>query len=428
MRIGVARPQLAGCTFLLAGLLFFSIPSFSQITVSSSAVNFGTVQVGSSDTLAVTVSNAGRTTLVISEVTVSGGGFSFAGPSLPLSLAPRQRANLLVAFTPQTGGNAAGAVSIVSEYDSRNNGRQRSSTTTLSLSAIAVTAGYISSSVTALTFGNTLVGNSQALSVILTNSGGSSVSISQVAVTGSGFSLNTPALPISLAAGQSTTLNVAFTPTASGSSSGALTISSNASDAVISISLSGNGSSVGQLALSPASLSFAGVDVGTTQSLSGTLSASGSSVTISSVSSTSSLFTLSGLTLPLTIAAGQSAPFSITFAPQANGTASGSFSFVSNAANSPSTEAVTGSGQTIQYTVALSWTASTSAVSGYNVYRGTVSGGPYTKIDASMDTTTSYTDNSVQSGETYYYVTTAVDSAGMESGYSNQVSAQIPSP
>jgi fibronectin type 3 domain-containing protein len=65
-------------------------------------------------------------------------------------------------------------------------------------------------------------------------------------------------------------------------------------------------------------------------------------------------------------------------------------------------------------------------VSGYNVYRGAVSGGPYTLLNTSLITGLSYTDTSVQSGATYYYVTTAVDSSGVESVYSNEVTAVIP--
>jgi len=79
------------------------------------------------------------------------------------------------------------------------------------------------------------------------------------------------------------------------------------------------------------------------------------------------------------------------------------------------------------YSVALLWIASVSVVSGYNVYRGTTSGGPYTKINSSLITTLSYTDSSVTSGNTYYYVCTAVDLQGVESiYYSNQATAQIP--
>lgn len=75
----------------------------------------------------------------------------------------------------------------------------------------------------------------------------------------------------------------------------------------------------------------------------------------------------------------------------------------------------------------LSWDAiSGSGVVGYNVYRGSVSGGPYSKINSALETSTAYTDSSVNAGQTYYYVTTAVNSSGTESGYSDQAEAVIP--
>jgi uncharacterized protein YjbI with pentapeptide repeats len=76
--------------------------------------------------------------------------------------------------------------------------------------------------------------------------------------------------------------------------------------------------------------------------------------------------------------------------------------------------------------VDLSWTASVSQVIGYNVYRAGNSGGPYTKINSTLDPNTTYTDQNVQSGSTYYYVTTAVDAQNNESVYSNQAVATIP--
>lgn len=79
----------------------------------------------------------------------------------------------------------------------------------------------------------------------------------------------------------------------------------------------------------------------------------------------------------------------------------------------------------------LSWTASASSnVSYYNVYRGSASGGPYTKIGSTTagSGATTYQDTSVQAGQTYYYVGTAVDVSGNESGYSNQATAVIPTP
>jgi hypothetical protein len=86
----------------------------------------------------------------------------------------------------------------------------------------------------------------------------------------------------------------------------------------------------------------------------------------------------------------------------------------------------TGSG-TVAHSVALTWALSNSPnVSGYRIYRGTTSGGPYTLL-GSLGVTTSYTDNTVQSGLTYYYVTTALNGTA-ESTYSNQVTAVIPVP
>lgn len=81
-----------------------------------------------------------------------------------------------------------------------------------------------------------------------------------------------------------------------------------------------------------------------------------------------------------------------------------------------------------QYSVSLSWTASTSAnVTGYRIYRGTTSGGPYSLPISSLVAGTSYTDTAVQAGRTYYYVATAVDVGNRESGYSNETQAVVPS-
>ena len=54
------------------------------------------------------------------------------------------------------------------------------------------------------------------------------------------------------------------------------------------------------------------------------------------------------------------------------------------------------------HTVGLSWDASTSPnIVGYNIYRGPSANGPYTKINSSLDPNTSYSDTTVQSGDTY---------------------------
>jgi fibronectin type 3 domain-containing protein len=61
-------------------------------------------------------------------------------------------------------------------------------------------------------------------------------------------------------------------------------------------------------------------------------------------------------------------------------------------------------------------------LAGYNVYRGTASGGPYTKINGSLLATSQFTDpGPLVDGTTYYYVVTAVDALGSESGYSSEL-------
>jgi len=88
-----------------------------------------------------------------------------------------------------------------------------------------------------------------------------------------------------------------------------------------------------------------------------------------------------------------------------------------------------GCSATITHSVSLTWTASTSAnIAGYNVYRSTTSGGQYTQLNSGLVTTTSYTDGSVVAGQTYYYVTTAVDTSNEQSAYSNQAQATVPTP
>lgn len=80
------------------------------------------------------------------------------------------------------------------------------------------------------------------------------------------------------------------------------------------------------------------------------------------------------------------------------------------------------------HSVAVSWNASTSSgVAGYKVYRSTTSNGPYTLV-SSVGNVTTFQDNTVQSGVTYYYVVRSVDGSNNESANSNQVQSVIPVP
>lgn len=78
--------------------------------------------------------------------------------------------------------------------------------------------------------------------------------------------------------------------------------------------------------------------------------------------------------------------------------------------------------------VQLEWDPnSESDLAGYNLYRSTQSGSGYVRLNGSLIPTPTYTDNTIQPGQTYYYVCTAVNSSDLESGFSNEVPYSVPS-
>jgi hypothetical protein len=294
--------------------------------------------------------------------------------------------------------------------------------------------GTLGAAPASVSFGNVQVGTSQTQSNTLSNTGGSNLTITQATASGADFSISGLSTPLTLTPGQTASFSVIFAPQSAQAFSGSVAITSNASNPSLSISLSGTGTTQpppsGQLSVSPSTISVGNVTVGTSGTQTGTLNATGASVTVSSDSAGSSAFAISGLTFPLTIPAGQSVDFTVTFTPQTSGAASASVSFTSNASNSPSSATVTGTGLAAPvHTVSLSWVASTSPdVVGYNIYRRTGTSGSYTQINTVLNTTNVYTDTSVVDGQTYYYETTAVNSSNEESARSTAVQAVIPAP
>jgi hypothetical protein len=179
-----------------------------------------------------------------------------------------------------------------------------------------------------------------------------------------------------------------------------------------------------ELTIAPEKLDFGNVAVGTTQTLTLGLSTNGGNITITSISSGSAQFAALDVKLPLTISARKETPVNVTFKPQKDGESLSTLSFISNAANSPTRESLGGDG-TAPYVV-LSWNPSASDVVGYNIYRSTAENGTYSKMNSKLDPETDYTDASIAAGKTYYYKTTAVNSSGKESRYSEGVEIVVP--
>ncbi len=403
---GAAPSTTPAQTYLLSG--------------SASSLSFGSTLVGSSTSQAFTLTNTGTGSVNISQVVAAGAGFKVTGFSAGVTLAAGQSLPLTASFAPTTTGAVAGSISVVSTATN--------SPATISLSGTGIQP-QISVIPSSISFGNVTVSVTNTQTLTLRNPGTATLNVTQASLAGTGFTTSGLALPLSVAPGGSASFTVGFAPASASNFSGSITLISNTPNSPLVVPLTGTGiSSTLQLSASPTSLSFGSLTTGTSATQSVKISNTGnSSVSISQISASGAGFSTSGIALPLSLAAGQSASFSVTFAPASAGNLPGSVTIVSNATNSPLTVALSGSSTLpVSHQVALNWTPSSTTYSGFNVYRATTSGGPYTRVDSSVIPATSYTDSAVTSGQTYYYVATEVDSTGMESGYSSEATATIP--
>ncbi len=390
------------------------------LSFSSTSVAFGNVNTGTSSTKNETITNTGNTNVQISSITVSGTGYTLSGASVPVTLTPSQTFTFGVVFTPTAAGSASGSVTVTSNATG--------SPATIVLSGTGVQAG-LTVSPASFNFGSVVDGQTKSQAITVTNSGTASLTISQVSISAVGYTVNGLSIPSTVAPGASVTFNAVFAPTTVGSLTGTVNIVSNAPNSPTTVALSGTGVAVTQtLSFSSSSLAFGSVNTGTSSTKNVTITNTGNSnVQISQISVSGTGYTLSGAGAPVTLNPGQSLTFSVIFNPATAATLNGTVTVTSNATGSPTTIPLSGTGvQVISHTVSLTWNDSGSTISGFNVYRSTSSGNGYVKINSSLVPVMSYTDSSVQSATTYYYVTTAVDTNGNESTYSNEAAAVIP--
>jgi hypothetical protein len=201
----------------------------SLISISPTAVGFGSVATGSSSpTQAVTVTNSGTAAAPVGSITTTG-DFSqtnTCGSSIPAG----SSCTVSVRFTPTATGTRTGNLTVTAS----------GITNTVPLSGTGVAPGPIlSTNPGSLAFAGTIVGaSSAAQTVTVTNTGTTTAAVSGVSASGDFSQTNTCG---SLAVGASCTVTVRFTPTASGTRSGAVTITSNANNSPTSIALSGSG-------------------------------------------------------------------------------------------------------------------------------------------------------------------------------------------
>jgi HYDIN/CFA65/VesB family protein/centrosomal CEP192-like protein/Ig-like domain-containing protein len=391
-----------------------------NLTASQSNLSFGSVAIGSSSNQSLTLRNSGTAPFTITQAVASGRGFTVTGPPLPMTLAEGQSATFIARFAPSAIGEASGSLLLTQSQAStpQLTGGSGSATATIATDqktiAMAGTGVPVAPSITTQPASQTVtVGQTATFSV--TSSGAAPLSYqwskNGAAISGATSSAYTTPATTSADSGSQFTVTVS-------NSNGKVT----SSTATLTVQASG------QLTASATNLNYGNITVGSSSLLSVSLTNKGaSSVSISNVTLSGAGLSTGGVSSGLLIAPGSSAVLNLTFAPSATGTLNGSVTVASTATNPTVTISLSGTAvPPVSHSATLVLAPSSSNVAGYNVYRSSISNGPYTKLNSPPVTSTTYVDSTVAASQTYYYVATSVDSAGNESAYSNQMSTTIP--
>ena len=253
------------------------------------------------------------------------------------------------------------------------------------------TAPGVSLNPSSLTFGSAVAGTTAAAqSVTLTNIGSSPLRIATLTASGD-FALDagtTCSVSTPVAAANTCTIAVTFTPTASGVRTGVVTITDNASGGSQTITLSGTGTAPGVM-LTPSSLSFGSTVVGTTAAAqSVTLTNTGTSPLSITALESSGDFTLDPSTTCSTsspVAASTICTIAVTFSPTASGVRTGVVTITDNVSGGTQTIALAGTGApSTDFSLSLNGSGTQTVTSGntatylftvaplYGQYSGTV--------------------------------------------------------
>jgi hypothetical protein len=308
--------------------------------VAPASLNFGSVNVGSSANLNVTVSNTGNADLNITGLVSSNPAFTFA-PSAPVTIAAGGNQVFAVTFTP----TAAGLVNADLTFTHDAPG---SPTVYSVLGTGYEPAPVFSVSPASLNFGSIAVGSTANQNVTVNNTGDAPLTLSGIVSSDPQYTFVPNTFPVNIAAGGNSVFVVTFTPTAAGLVNANLTFTHNAAGSPTAYAVQGTGFTTAPVfGLNPASLNFGNVSVGGSATLPVTVSNTGNAqLVISGITSSAAEFIFAPNTFPINVAAGGTQVFNVTFTPTAAGAVSGNLSFTHNAAGSPSALPLDGTGQT----------------------------------------------------------------------------------
>jgi Beta-propeller repeat/Abnormal spindle-like microcephaly-assoc'd, ASPM-SPD-2-Hydin len=344
--------------------------STSTVTLSSSSLSFGSQPVSvTSSRQTVTVTNEGTTALTISSITASGDFAETNDCSVPLQSGTN--CVISVTYTPFVAISSVGALTIT---DNATGSPQ-----VVLLTGTGVPAATAALSATAITFASQPLGaSSPPQSVTLTNNGGTTLGISNIAVTGD-FTESTTCGAF-LSAGGSCTITIAFKPTAVGSRYGTVTVTDSTANSPQTIALAGTGLAAPALTVSPSTLSFSSQEVGTVSAAqSVTLTNSGTAVLNITSITTSPNFTQSG-SCGQTVAVGATCTVNVAFAPVTAGSITGILTITDNAPGSSQVVTLGGLGSDF----ALSVSPSSATVMAGNSLSCTVTVSPKSGFSAAV--------------------------------------------
>jgi hypothetical protein len=398
-----------------------------QLSLSTTELNFGSIAINASATQLVTLTSTGTAAVTVNAATIIGNEFRIVGAGLPVMLSPGQSITFQVQFIPSAADATSGQLTVSSNSNSGN-----IATVALSGTGIAMPNARLSVSSGSLSFDNVTVNTASVQYLTLTSTGTSPLTVSSIAITGSGFSIVAGIFPVTLDPNQSLTLQVQFNPATAGVATGQLTIISDAVNGrTTNLVLNGSGVDASpRLTASTTSMSFDSVSVNTPAISTLTLTSVGTTaVTVSGATVSGMDFSLVGGSFPVTLNPNRTMTLQIQFLPTTNGALSGSVTIASDSTTGNVTVALSGTGTGAAPEVDLVWDAPTispTTVVGYNIYRSEGSSESFGVINPVPVTTVTYIDKAVVSGTNYLYVVKSVDESGAESAASNQIRLRIP--
>ncbi len=311
----------------------------------SSAPNFSLSASPSSVT--ITQGSSGTSTITITPLNGFSGSVTLSASGLPTGVTasfnpnPATTTSTLTLAASSSATTGTVTVTITGESGSLTN------TTTISLTVNASAGSpVVTLSPTSLTFASIVLGATSApKTVTLSNTGTATLNIGSITTSGDFAQVTSPKpCGSTLAAGANCKIKVTFTPTQTGTRTGNITITDNASNSPQMVPLSGTGAP--QATLTPATATYTTRTVGTTSPAKVFTLANKQSVALNSIAiSTSGDFSVSTTTCTTSLAAKSNCKISVTFTPAATGTRTGTLKVADSATNSPQTSSLTGTGK-----------------------------------------------------------------------------------